>query len=866
MQFVAEPLPLLGDTSARVDVPYSTSWRVDHVISTLPVFANVKMSTGEARRRRVHRSAPATVALSRELSAADMHAWRLWWEGTVKSGALGFEAVISKLGEGVVVGQLFARTQPKFKPIEEGTYWQVEIQATILSTRPLGVVSLRTFHDTFSAPNGSDSTVVYPDVPLAVAGAERWRYTTLPYVVRDGGEPTGELQYLATKGVFNDGKLEGGPGHTFTSGMWVGQTSYPWPALQVYGDGNEPLFTTQPLFVLLHADGGSSPNPLVVGQTWLDLYSADYNQLIDLKVRTNSTYYMEVYTYDPLTEAEVDVFFEGSSGGPHKLGIFLDSSGVTFIVDGAVVGTGPAVPGLTFSSIELGGFGPGLASSEGGYLNAESGAYISEVMVSNTVDLAQAITLTQDPGFPRPLIHETFTAANDTPVHGKEPNVHPDIDGLRAWVDYYLSGGLSASAIVANAVGQTTNLDRRYAQSSLALYPSVGYPSAPSTISTVFVLKVTFDAQRAPVGNFGFDADAYEEEDQITFSLGTGYTDSPYLKLRFNGAFEFGTPDLAFTGPAIGGGTFTFVAYRRYRSGNNVTRFYANGAFLGEVPSLETSSNTPGIASMLGLFWTVHPTELTVYLDLSDAQVLTLVGAAVTPTPIPPPATPPANLTLLVKDTFTAADGTDPTSRMPDTTVTNLFEGGGWNYVGGGEAFIEGNRLRYTPTVSQYLSMMVESDRRQWSDLIPCFPVTLYLHGRTAAGAPASNGPVIYCSLGLYGTYFSLDMWPNNTYQAAVAGYEWESDYYFSTNGARPSLGAGAHKLALFYDGTHAYLIADGVLRETSPDISSRVVDPRECIGFAIEIGNPGGSADTYVEETALYYGGTLAQAIALTA
>lgn len=73
-----------------------------HAIELAPVYADVPMRTGHARRRRIYTTAPRTVQVALQLTAAQMLALHEWFEGPLEAGAQWFSAQVAKQGSGLL--------------------------------------------------------------------------------------------------------------------------------------------------------------------------------------------------------------------------------------------------------------------------------------------------------------------------------------------------------------------------------------------------------------------------------------------------------------------------------------------------------------------------------------------------------------------------------------------------------------------------------------------------------------------------------------------------------------------------------------------------------------------------------------------
>lgn len=126
------PLPFFwDDVTLTVGVAPSV-WKTSHTRTTIPRFKDVPMCFGVPRRRRVHRTVPSTVGLTRELTFAQAQQWRDWWRDEALLGQNQFQAVIQNLGRDLSVVALMARSQPKIQAIDGGSNWSVEIEATVM--------------------------------------------------------------------------------------------------------------------------------------------------------------------------------------------------------------------------------------------------------------------------------------------------------------------------------------------------------------------------------------------------------------------------------------------------------------------------------------------------------------------------------------------------------------------------------------------------------------------------------------------------------------------------------------------------------------------------------------------------------------
>lgn len=73
-----------------------------HTIELVPTYADVPVVTGHSRRRRVYTTTPRMVAVGLQLTAAQMLAWHLWFEGPLRAGTEWFSAQVANQGPGLL--------------------------------------------------------------------------------------------------------------------------------------------------------------------------------------------------------------------------------------------------------------------------------------------------------------------------------------------------------------------------------------------------------------------------------------------------------------------------------------------------------------------------------------------------------------------------------------------------------------------------------------------------------------------------------------------------------------------------------------------------------------------------------------------
>lgn len=95
-----------------------------HAVELLPLYADVPMSTGAPRKRRLYRSAPRIVSVALELSAAQMRAFFDWYEGPLmQGGAAAFAAQAPDQGpRGLLWWEAQFETPPTYEARPRGRW------------------------------------------------------------------------------------------------------------------------------------------------------------------------------------------------------------------------------------------------------------------------------------------------------------------------------------------------------------------------------------------------------------------------------------------------------------------------------------------------------------------------------------------------------------------------------------------------------------------------------------------------------------------------------------------------------------------------------------------------------------------------
>lgn len=471
--------------------------------------------------------------------------------------------------------------------------------------------------------------------------------------------------------------------------------------------------------------------------------------------------------------------------------------------------------------------------------------------------LPTAVNMPEEPPpLPAPYWEDTFTAANDTRPDARDIDIFPALDGYARWT--YEINNL-AGAIQNGELGQIDDVDQHWALYQLGLGTSEPVPE--SYVGTALLIEVSFANVRLPT--------TPEAREKVRIQWDVGYGFQTVLDIWEDGSSELSSGTGIITSSALSGtGTVRYVIHFSQGSSVYPVRYFVNGFNQGGEHHSAKAWTSPRYVLIEGIFERMRISRMATYADVNSALGYRIAGSAAALLPRPDYPTPPSSLVTVVRDTFTASDNTNPRSRLADVNPSSLYEGGAWQALAESPGVILSNRL-YAETPGTLVLNSIEHNGRPFGDMIPCFPITLFLHG--ACGTPSLNtageDPYISVSWGYWtGTYFNLVLYRGNTYYASACNTEWMSVNYL--NGTTPSAGAGPHKLALHFNGTNAYLIVDGAIVETSSDLSSFTPDPRSQVGFVVELSTKTGSTgtETYAEEVALYYGGTLSQAIALTA
>lgn len=220
--------------------------------------------------------------------------------------------------------------------------------------------------------------------------------------------------------------------------------------------------------------------------------------------------------------------------------------------------------------------------------------------------------------------------------------------------------------------------------------------------------------------------------------------------------------------------------------------------------------------------------------------------------PAPPPSGVTGDEATVFLDTFTAANGTDPTSRDADVypAITGAHR---WQFLAGapytpGE--IQSNKLVLTSGGADDLAVDLRGDGEEV--LVPDFPYFAMI-----VGDPGDTS----IRFDLYDDaieYVEFYLGAGGVLQAYVGGFSGAS--WAVNPGDVSALGAGTHKVGVYVDADGASLIADGAVIASSPGTLGSTTSMQFC-GVIVLAGS--GQA---VDSVAIYAGYSLIGATALTA